>query len=188
MGMKVYLSGDNVIVEKTATATLTIPRSRAKFRFISVEDNDPNSVTTFSNVEVSDIIIFSNVRNDTLANIQYQGGGAVGTYEEIVKYFSTFFPLGDSIQKKNDIAITGNVTVTGGATAANQVLEIEAIEAISEKILPLNFDAFARLRVSNPNTIFDSTSVLLALIFRSSVVVVDGAIAHHPPVILRTSK
>jgi len=128
MGMKVYLSGDNIIVEKTATATLTIPRSRAKFTFISVEDNDPNAVTTFSNVEISDIIIFSNVRNDTLGNIQYQGGGTVGTYEDIIKYFSTFFLLGEGTQKKNDLTISGTVTVTGGATAANQVLEIDAIE------------------------------------------------------------
>jgi len=151
MGMKVYLSGDNIVVEKTATATLTIPQTRARFRFISVENNDPNTPDSFSNVEISDAIIFSNVRNDTLANVQYSGGGAVGTYEQILKYFESFFNIGDSIQKKNDLT----VTVTGGALEATQLLVKSAIEnqvikgtADNGDILPVPVTAEGHLEVA----------------------------------------
>lgn len=60
-----------------------------------------------------------------------------------------------------NIIFSGSVLNGGGdATAANQVLEIAATEEISDKILPLNFDAFARQRMSTPETIFDSKQIV----------------------------
>lgn len=59
----------------------------------------------------------------------------------------------------SDSVLNGGGGGSGGATEANQVLEIEATESIIEKLMPLNFDAFARLRISQPQTVFDSKQI-----------------------------
>ena len=126
MAMKVYLSGDNVIVEKTATATVTIPQNRAQYVFIGTNTNDPNVSPTFTNVEVSDFLLIEELRNDTIGNVQTQAGATVGSFDDVQRYLATFINRGSSVLLPAD----ADVIVVGGATAANQETQNSLLQSI----------------------------------------------------------
>jgi len=81
--MKVYLSGDVVVVDKTGGAVLNIPQRYAKYTFID------------SNVQVSNIITRESV-SDAISAIQDQSGTAIGGEYEVQRYLSKFIFRADS--------------------------------------------------------------------------------------------
>jgi len=101
MGMKVYKSGNNVLLEKDANPVIRIPVSFASVRIVN------ETVTVFS-------ILDANVSEfDTVANIQDSGGTPIGGLTEVVKYLNGFIFSGSTTTEAESTPSGGGEANTG---------------------------------------------------------------------------
>tara|TARA_R110000822_G_scaffold37030_3_gene103920 strand:- start:2620 stop:3327 length:708 start_codon:yes stop_codon:yes gene_type:complete len=85
MALKVYISGDKVLLQKDLNPIVFIPQNLCFFKIIN-----------------EDIDIFSTIdatvgESDILANIQDAGGTPIGNLQEVIKYLNVFILQGSSV-------------------------------------------------------------------------------------------
>jgi hypothetical protein len=83
MGMKVYLSGDVVVVDKTGNPILNIPQDRSKY---VIEGDD---------ITIFDILLSDEQRTNVITGVQDSGGTPIGNTNDVIKYLTDFIPRGD---------------------------------------------------------------------------------------------
>ena len=104
MALKVYISGDKVLLQKDLNPIVFIPQNLCFFKIIN-----------------EDIDIFSTIdatvgESDILANIQDAGGTPIGNLQEVIKYLNVFILQGSSVGFP-----TGGGGGTGEANTASNV-------------------------------------------------------------------
>jgi len=96
MGMKVYLSGDNIIVEKTGSPTLTIAVRFCKCTFIRSQPTTPEELLVYTSVAIVNILS-SQFLEDLVGNVENQAGATIGDYLTTKKYLEGIINIGDYI-------------------------------------------------------------------------------------------
>ena len=115
--MKVYLSGDNVIVDKAGESILTIRQDRARYTYVTlVADSEATTLIvedTFFNYSLSDLIL----------STETSAGVSVGTTNDAVKrYLNKVMNRSNAVKlNQTDFATSSNQT-----TIIAQNTEIEA--------------------------------------------------------------
>jgi len=131
MAMKVYPSGDNVLVDQTSYSLLTIRQDRAKYIIIG---NDVTVIDTFTN----------DSRTDATGNIQDSGGSPIGDREDIIKYFDGFIFRSDVRTEEeedegNDIGTLppldadGNLPVSQKTILGNYVMDVHSLPYLLDR-------------------------------------------------------
>jgi hypothetical protein len=134
MATKVFKSGNLMIINKSSI-----------FYVINLPSFDYKFIGT---TYVSFIDKFSNEPNitDLIVNIQDEAGTPIGaTQQDVIDYLAT--------QTISSVGIDA-----GFSGVSLEATQLQVLESVS-KLDSLNFDAFARLRMSEPQTIFDSKQI-----------------------------
>lgn len=129
MAMQVYLSGTDIIVNKSGESSLTIPQYRAKFVLFGVEPiSDLNGYT---NVKIIDTVT-QDEREDLISEVQDVSGVYVGTNLQVFNYLGGIIDSSDSYITKVEPCTAANQETI---IAQNEVIkaELKDIRAIDEE-------------------------------------------------------
>ena len=134
MATKIFKSGNLIIINKDSIFdVINLPSFDYKFigtTYVSFIDKFSN------NPPITDLIV----------NIQDEAGTPIGTTQQnIIDYLAT--------QTVSSVDI--NIGASGLNLEATQLQVLQSVSVLDS----LNFDAFARLRMSEPQTIFDSKQI-----------------------------
>ncbi len=119
MGMRVYITGTTITVDKTGSPNLKIPQDRAKYLVSDTE-------TT-----VLDTLLDTVTETDLTVDVQNQAGASFATTQSTIDYLATFIPRGDLVRVTTDL----------GATAANQETIITQNEGVISNTESIRQDA-----------------------------------------------
>lgn len=127
--MKVYLSGDNVVVDKSGEALLNIRQDRAKFIFVTdTGDNSPTLLTVLDT-------FFGYTREDLILSTQSSTGDSVGADNDTVRRYLSKF-----IFKSSQLAIN-QVDISSSANQEviieqnnNLIADIKEVESNTKEI------------------------------------------------------
>lgn len=120
MALKVYISGDKVLLQKDLNPIVFIPQNLCFFKIIN-EDIDIYSTNDATVGE-----------SDTIANVQDAGGTPIGNLQEVIKYLNVFILQGSSI---------GFPTIGGGGTGeVNDGVNVGAGDGVYKQKTGVNLE------------------------------------------------
>ena len=95
MATKVYLSGDNIIVDQDTQPLLEIRADRAMYTALTPFYSDGASLPVVEYIEFKDVHYLTS-RTELIANIQDSGGSPFATYFDLIAYLNGFFQRASS--------------------------------------------------------------------------------------------